>query len=62
MLFLKNSPQAALVGHEVCTGLTTKTIDAVVDRYFLIKTELDLLSLGVTSLDYCTNIIKYMCN
>lgn len=51
-LFLKSSPESALVGHEVCTGLTMKTIEAIVDGYFSIKT--DLLNLGITSLDYCT--------
>ena len=56
-LFLKSSPEAALVGHEVCTGLTMKTIDTIVDRYFSIRTESDLLRIGVTSVDYCTAIL-----
>lgn len=29
MGLLRSSPEAALVGHEVCTGLTMKTIDAI---------------------------------
>ena len=56
-LFLKRSPESALVGHEVCTGLTMKTIETIVNRYFSIKTETDLLNLGITSLDYCTTIL-----
>ena len=64
-LFSTSPPEAALVGQDICTGLTVQTVKAIVNNYPLIKCEADILALGVTCLDYCgpiLDIIKKLCN
>lgn len=58
MLFQNTTHATSLVGYEVCSGLTQKTVNAIVDNYPLITSEADLLSFGVSSVEYCTPIMN----
>ena len=56
MLFQNTTHATSLVGYEVCSGLTQKTVNAIADNYPLITSKADLLSFGVSSVAYCTPI------
>ena len=51
-------PETALVGQDICTGITRQTVEAIVNNYSEIKCERDLLALGVTHIDYCRPILE----
>lgn len=50
-MWANNPPETALVGQDICTGITRQTVEAIVNNYSEIECERDLLVLGVTHID-----------
>lgn len=53
-------PETALIGQDICTGVTRQTVEAIVNSYSEIKCEHDLLVLGVSHVVYCGPILEIL--